>query len=147
MEISLSFSFLPLCLCLTSLTFSFSIPHISPLALVYWRKSGVDSEKQLPVIYLSFSPSDNEFQVKGEIIIFSLTKSKLWAGTALVTICGMPYGIKGFSLAHMPTYSAHTNTYTHTGLSCSLNHICMKNTSVLAGTVTARDLCATRWPV
>lgn len=26
-----------------------------PLALVYWRKNGVDSEKQLPVIYLSIS--------------------------------------------------------------------------------------------
>lgn len=109
MEISLSLSFLPLCLCPTSLTFSFPIPHISPLAQVYWRKSGVDSEKQLPVIYLSFSPSDNEFLVKGEIIIFSLTKSKVWVGTALVTICGMPYGIKGFSLAHMYAQVQHAH--------------------------------------
>lgn len=111
MEISPSFSFLPLCLCLASLTCSFSISHISPLALVYWRKNGVDSKKQLPVIYLSLSPSDNEFQVKGEIIIFSHTKSKLWAGTAPVTICGMPYGIKGLSVTHTPTYSIDTKPH------------------------------------
>lgn len=62
MEISLSFSFLPLRLCLASFTCSFSIPHTPPpRALVYWRNTGVDSEKQLPVIYLSFSPADNEF--------------------------------------------------------------------------------------
>lgn len=94
MEISPSFSFIPLCFCLAVLTSSFSIPHLSPLALVYWRKNGVDSEKQLPVIYLSLSPADNKFQVKGEIIIFSLTKSKPWAGLASRTICGTPHGIK-----------------------------------------------------
>lgn len=119
----------------------FSIPHISPLALVYWRKNGVDSEKQLPVIYLSLSPSDNEFQVKGEIIIFSRTKSKQWAGTAPVTICGMPYGIKGFSVTHTPTYSAHTDTHTHTVQSCSLNYICMKNTSFTWDCDSKSSLC------
>lgn len=84
-----------------------------PLARVYWRKNGVDSEKQLPVIYLSPSSSDNEFQVKGEIMIFSRIKSNLWAGTATVTICGMPYGIKGLFVTHVPTYSAHTDTHTY----------------------------------
>lgn len=139
MEISPSFPFLPL----PSLTFSSPIPPTSPTAPVYWRKNGVDSEKQLPVICLSLSPSDDEFQVKGEIIILSLTKSMQWAGTALVTICGMPYGIKGFSVTHPPTYSTHT----HAVQSCSLNYICMTSTSALTGTVTASHLCATRRPV
>lgn len=87
-------------------------PPTPTLAVGYWRKNGVDSEKQLPVIYLSLSRSDNEFQVKGEIIIFSPTKSKLWAGTATVTICGMPYGIKGCTVTHAPTYGAHTFSHT-----------------------------------
>lgn len=60
---------------------------------------------------LSLSPFDNEFQVKGEIMIFSEIKSNLWVGTAAVTICGMPFGIKGSPVRHVPTYSTHAGTH------------------------------------
>lgn len=70
------------------LFFCFSPSCFSSFCLLcYWRKNGVDCEKQLPVIYLSFFSSDNEFQVKGEIIIFVFSLSRKIKATGRDSTC------------------------------------------------------------